>query len=169
MSEIAISLMEEGWNGEGTPSVWQQGLLESVGQVFFEEWVPVVAAWGRGDGAPNERVMERFKCFGGEPLSRVDMTCSPSNLATFGFAKKNFEPAQFKLEDKAPIANFSEHPDMTPLLLEGELSKLFSDEHEGEPFTKGKRYCVIGPDGKPLTISHHEHFKCIKTHWERAV
>ncbi|NRA89626.1 MAG: GNAT family N-acetyltransferase [Simkaniaceae bacterium] len=165
VSEIAYTLMEASWDGEGNPTIWGQGVMSSVIGSIVTEWAPEVRRLS-GDDMP-EAVRKAFTCFGGQRLNRFDATASPSNPGSWYILKKHgFVAAKTNVRGTEIIADFDGH-DLTPIAFEEELMKLYSIETPlDEVLAKGVRYQVLGTDGSLFTVSHHSTYDCMKLHVE---
>lgn len=165
VSEVAYTLMEASWDGEGTPTIWGKGVMSSVIGSIVNEWAPEVQRLS-GDDMP-EAVRKAFTCFGGERLSRLDATASPSNPGSWYILKKHgFVAAETNVRDTETVADF-DGQDLDPTAFEGELMKLYSvDTPEDAVLEKGVRYKVVGTDGSLFTVSHHSTYDRMKLHVE---
>lgn len=168
VSEMAYTLMEESWDGRDTPQLWGQGIMSSVVKTVVTKWAPEVKRLGTHETVP-EKIRKAFCCFEGESLKRLDATASPKNPGSWSILLNNgFKAAQNNLSHHETVADF-DGKELDAEALESALLKLYDLSSSDTPLAKGRRYQIVGMDGKIFTTSHHTSYDCMKFHFENLL
>lgn len=166
-SEIAGLVMEESWDESDQPKSWRQGITTSILNVLIKEWAPEVKRLGTDPIVPDQ-IRKAFQCFNDKPLTLLEATASPINLAswhvltTFGF-----EASHVNLASETIVASYE------GMLLESNqweelLNSLFTSLGDN-PLDKEKRHLIKGINGTIFALSQHPQFNVLKFHFERPV
>lgn len=157
VSEIAYALL---------PSVQGKKVTSNVVQSVVTQWAPEVQKHAFSE---NSFIQSSFRCFGDQPLKRIDSTASPSNIGSWKVLEKNgFCYAKDNVDEAEPIYSLDSKTDLRLEDVEAELRLLFDVNNTplASNLEKGKRYVVVGIDGTLKTISHSANFDRLKYHYE---
>lgn len=158
VSEVAYAYHTDFWGqGYGT------ALLKSV----VETWAPEVRRVGLGvglDPQTDQAIIDKFKCFGGEVLYRMDATASPSNPGSWKvLTKVGFTNASTGV---ASIDEYILDMDGSDALVEDCLQPLFDASQSDTPLLPNTRYLMVDGDGNLQTVSYKNRWECFKYHFE---
>lgn len=149
------------------PGHWGKGYGTSILRSVVTEWAPEVRRIGRGHGLDEREdasVIEGFKCFEGEALSRLDATASPDNPGSWKIlTKTGFTAAATNVS--SPDAYILDLDASEDEVL-GRLKSLFDATQTDSSLEPGKRYRIIDPHGNLQTVSFKIQYDCFKYHFE---
>ena len=154
VSEIAclmtLEKQQEGWGTKLIPTV--------------KEYTDEIRRIGHGvDLKETEKwIQEKFSCFQGKPLEKLEATTSPLNepswklLKSLGFYAKPIETEKkIEVNYKGQTLNKMVHG----------LTDLFNREEN--PLSKGELYSMIDHNSEKRTVSFHETWNIVKWHVEK--
>ncbi len=162
VSEIAYTLMEDSWNGQGVPSIWGQGVMSSVLENVVTRWAPEVMRIGTSSDVPED-IRNRFCCFADSSLQRFDATASPNNKASWYLLRKHgFVAARSKVLGSVVAEIDMEETEN----LEDSILKLFDASDQEHKLQDDTRYQFSSVDGELWTFSYSSRFERVKLHFE---
>lgn len=163
VSEIAYSFL---------PDYWGKGFGSSIVGEIVHTWAPEVRRIGLGEGLDLQtdgHIISKFRCFGGQVLTRLDATASPTNPASWKILTKHgFKAAAFKVGKFEAVMDL-DGQDVDLSSVETRLLSLHDASQVPLPLERGTRYQMIDTDGTVRTFSAHAKWDRIKFHFERAV
>ncbi|MBX9621975.1 MAG: GNAT family N-acetyltransferase [Alphaproteobacteria bacterium] len=159
-SEIARALV---------PEAQGQGLGKAALGFIVNEWAPALRARGLGlDIDPSHPTVEKFKCFGGEPLKLIYTTARPSNTPSWKCYKYfDFHPSQPTDQThliSCEIWEESQHGPLEDFI----ISKYYSETSPNR-LEVNTLYPMVDETGTPRTLSFVEKYESLRYHFERTV
>lgn len=157
-------------------SIQGQGIGTALLGFLVKEWAPAVRIIGLGQdiNAPASAV-DKFKCFGGEPLRLIYTTAHPSNVASWGpYTHFGFQPSQPTDATHTISCAGWEKPADKPLNIQYQsLETYIIDKHFSptslDPLQVDVHYPMLEDEDTPRTLSYVKNYESLRFHFEREV
>lgn len=155
------------------PEVWGNGIGSNVIENFVTKWAPEVRRIGLGielDEIKDKEIINKFQCFSGKTLERLDATASPSNIGSWKILLKNkFTKADSGTSNNRKIIEV----DNEQCCISGKINYEAMEKHiiekyftQTQELKEGIRYLMIDPEGNERTLSKHKGYNRLKYHFE---
>jgi len=151
------------------PSAQGKGLGTEVLKFIVEDWAPAIRRIGLGlDTSAPLAAMDKFKCFGGEPLKAIYTTAKPSNPASWQCYKHfDFYPSK-PTDSTVQISCENWESTLQGPLEDYLVSKNFSSTSSVQ-LLEDILYDMIDEEGRKRTLSFVESYQSLRYHFELEV
>ena len=152
------------------PEAQGKGLGKATLGFLVEDWAPALRrrALGLDTYKKDHPTVEKFKCFGGEPLNLISTTARPSNPASWQCYKHfNFIPSP--PTDRAHQISCETWEKSQQGPFEDYIVQKYFSETSVERLQYNTLYPMLDETGTPRTLSFVREYASVRYHFERKV
>lgn len=148
------------------PEHQNQGIASSIMNTFVKIWAPKVRQVGLQK--TEHPIQQKFRCFNNRELSKICVTASPGNPASWKAILRS-GCIREQPSENAMMLDYSDASIDSYKKLEKSIAELYSAENDQKPLEPGILYPLIDHEGNEMTVFMHPEFKKLKFCFECGV